>query len=253
MEQDEVYLLGGGVYAVTAAARLSREGHKVNLIAVSRRLGVFPFTVLPQQFFAEFHLNSAKHIEASITTSEIEDEKFELSENLYVCRTTPLLEELVKLHNIGYTSKPPHSAKTINCIGTTWKEIRCMQTLETADTAKNILKIKPEPGKQISITYYFNGLAIKTTYTKAKTLTEKNVLASVERATAFTHPETMETTPTISFLGPDYGEWRPNIDEALAEAMELERLLYTGLEPARLNVFIERIIINHAKRGEQHG
>lgn len=229
MGGEDIYLLGGGVYAVTAAARLSRIGHKTYLIPVGRRLGVFPFTVLPHQFFDEMDVNPAKHMEAEITTLETETYTAELRDTLYVCRTTSLLEEVATLHSIGYASKQPPASKLIDCTGTRWKEIRCIQTLEAASSEKNRLQIKTEHGKHISVTVYFNGLALKTRYTKTKNVVDKKALALVERPTAFTDPETLQTVPTPSLFGPDHGEWRPKSIQALAEAETVERLVSTGL------------------------
>ena len=253
MGQETIYLLGRGVYAVTAAARLSRRGHKTHLIPPARRLGVFPFTLLPQQFFDEMNMKPTKHMETEITLVETENDTAELRDPLYICRTTPLLEEVITLHNIYYTSKQPPTSKLIDCTGTRWREIRCLQTLETAPPGKNRLQIDTMPGKQVAITVHFRGLILKTLYTKTKTSLPKEVLASVERATAFKDPETMQTVPTVSLLGPDHGEWRPNTDQALAEAEAVERLLSIGSDPTELNVFIQRISSTVAKGGEQHG
>lgn len=253
MGQETIHLLGGGVYAVTTAARLSRKGHKTYLIPPSRRLGLFPFTLLPQQFFDEMNVKPTKHIEAEITALETENDTVELRDMLYVCRTTPLLEEVATMHNIGYTSKQPPATKLIDCTGTQWREIRCIQTLETAPSEKNRLQIDAVPSKHLSVTVYFSGLALKTLYTKTMTPVQKEVLASAERATAFKDPETMQTVPTVSLLGPDHGEWRPNTDQALAEAEAVERLLSIDSDPAELNVFIQRILSISAKGGEQLG
>ncbi|MEM4382491.1 MAG: hypothetical protein QXU44_00340, partial [Candidatus Caldarchaeum sp.] len=59
--------------------------------------------------------------------------------------------------------------------------------------------------------------------------------------------------PTVSLLGPDHGEWRMKTEQALAEAEAVERLLSAGVNPAELNVFIQRILSISAKGGEQLG
>ncbi|MCS6783984.1 MAG: hypothetical protein N3H84_00295 [Candidatus Caldarchaeum sp.] len=218
-------VLGGSVYAVVAAARLSKQGTKTTLIHPGRRLGLFPFSVLPEQFFEEMDVKPSKHCEDEITKIILHGEQIEPPTRLYVCRTTPLLEETIIKNEIEFSTKKT-GEKFIDCTGTKWPGVHLFQTLQTtADVNEAQLMIEVENNSSVSVTAFFKSLKLKNIYSKRMPERPRNVMAFVERPTAHPDLQTGKIVPTLSFLGPDHAEWHPINSELIYQSNQIIGIL----------------------------
>ncbi|MDW8084313.1 MAG: hypothetical protein RMI49_03845 [Candidatus Caldarchaeum sp.] len=214
-------VLGGSIYAVVTAVRLSRQFGKTTLIHPGRRLGPFPFSVLPEQFFEEMDVKPSKHAEQEIDKIDLEGETIETPARLYVCRTTPLLEEIIARNDVSFTTKRPHQTQEcfFDCTGRSWRGIRVFQTLQTRSSPdKNFLSISVEPGLKISIKTFFKSIQLETVYSESLPSYSADLLALAERFSANVDYITGELFPTLSLLGSDFAEWYPNKLQLVKEA-----------------------------------
>ncbi|MEM4295153.1 MAG: hypothetical protein QXX19_04950 [Candidatus Caldarchaeum sp.] len=201
-------VLGGSVFAVATAVRLAREGYRITLVYPRRRLGLFPFALLPEFFISELGVEPRRHSEAEITACTFGGQLFK-TPTLHLTRTTPLLEEAVAYNEITFSHKPPtgHSDKTIDCNPVEWKGLKLYQYVNVDEKqASGFVKVEARPNSVISITVSWGWTSLSYVYSFKPPSPSKTFTAHIQRDVAYRLQPGGEPFPVVSLLGQDHAE-----------------------------------------------
>lgn len=224
-------VLGSSTYAVVTACRLASQGHDVTLVNPSRRLGLFPFMVMPERFLRDTKIEK---YEAKISKMSVNGQHTDLVQPLFVCQTTPSLEKIFSQHKIKYTTKLPKTdKKIIDCKGKSWQGLKVIQTVELDNTVgENVLHARLTPGSGLVVEVFFRGLCFRTLYTLTEAYPKQSQLAFITRPSAYIHHETQTIFTPISYIGPDFAEFYSNNLGIASDAEKiLQALLLKGDQP----------------------
>ncbi|MEM1942560.1 MAG: hypothetical protein QXO30_02275 [Candidatus Caldarchaeum sp.] len=201
-------VLGGSVFAVAKAVRLAREGYRVMLVCPRRRLGLFPFALLPEFFISELGVEPRRHSEAEITACTFGGQLFK-TPTLHVTRATPLLEEAVAYNEITFSHKQPtaHSDETIDCNPVEWEGLKLYQHVSVDEKkASGFVKVEARPNSAVSITVSWGRTSLSYLYSFKPPSSSKPLTAHVQRDVAYRLQPGGEPFPVVSLLGQDHAE-----------------------------------------------
>ncbi|MCS7129015.1 MAG: NAD(P)/FAD-dependent oxidoreductase [Candidatus Caldarchaeum sp.] len=224
-------VVGGSVFAVATAVRLAREGHRVMLVHQGRRVGLFPFALLPESFFSQLGVDPHHHSEAEINVCRIDDENFK-TPTLHLTRTTPMLEDALAYNQVAFSHKPPSTGweKLVDCSPVGWNGVKLFQHVAISKSSEEpCLSVDVCPGLSVSATASVGRLCLKYIYSHTKQATHSRLIAYSERNTAYRLQQTAQTFPTASLAGQDVAETVENHD-VLSKASEQVYELLKGLK-----------------------
>jgi len=204
-------VLGGSVFAVATAVRLARQGYRITLVYPGRRLGLFPFALLPESLMSELGVEPRRHSEAEITACVLDGQTFK-TPTLHLTRTTPLLEEAIAHNDITFSHKPPtaHSDKTIDCNPVEWEGLKLYQYVNVEEKqAPASVKIEARPKSAISITAGWGLTSLSYVYSFKPPSSSKPFIAHIRRNVAYRLQPGGEPFPAASLLGQDHAESVP--------------------------------------------
>ncbi len=202
-------MLGGSIYAVATAVRLSRAGYKVTLIHKGRRLGSFPFTLLSKEYLAELGVDASLHSEEETSTFYVDGQIVKIPTTLYLCRTTPLLEETLAYNEIEFNYKFPKSVdrEIIDCEPRPWENLRLFQAVVVkGQRSDSFLEVGGVKGLYLSVTFHGGRLAVDYRYSTRLLGKHSNAIAFIERPIAYPTLANNRLFPAASLAGQDMAE-----------------------------------------------
>ncbi|MEM1947248.1 MAG: hypothetical protein QXY84_00030 [Candidatus Caldarchaeum sp.] len=226
-------VLGSSTYAVMTACRFASLGYDVTLVNPSRRLGLFPFMVMPESFLQDTKLEK---YEAKITKTSLNGRITNLVQPLYVLMSTLSLEKILSEHDVKYTTKmTKENDRIVDCSGKALHGLNVYQTLELNDTAEeNVLHAWLTPGSSLVVDVFFRGLCFRTVYTLTKATYHRNQLAFVRRPSAYIDHETQTIFNPISYIGPDFAEFYLNNRRVASDAGKILQAIMTQNEEPKM-------------------
>jgi len=228
-------VLGGSVFAVATAVRLVNQGHHVTIVHPARRLGLFPFAALTKTFLSEVGVDAEHHSEAEADTCYVDGTSFRLATHVYLCRTTPLLEDVLSYNEIRFSHRmPEHSNdEVVDCRPRFVEGLKAFQAAFVSDVrSETCLTIETKPSHHVTAVFNGGKIALSYTYSVNGVLRPVGSLAFSERQTGYVNHRN-EVVPMVCLAGQDVAETVR--DQSLLEKNVIDVLsVLNGFKPMNL-------------------
>ncbi|MEM2237757.1 MAG: hypothetical protein QXR26_03205 [Candidatus Caldarchaeum sp.] len=195
--------------AVATAVRLAKKGERVTIVYTGRRLGLFPFAVLTKKFLKEVGVEPLRHSEAVVKTCYVDGRSFRLPTPLYLCRTTPLLEDAISYNEVKFSHRMPQNVneEVVDCNPKFLKDLRLVQVaFVTRHSSDDYLAIESKPYRHFSATLYSEKKAVSYIYFVDEVVKPAGLLAAVERCTGYVNRFNGEVSAAAGLAGQDVAE-----------------------------------------------